>query len=117
MTLKQTRLLLIGAGNVGRRFLELLIRKENTLRDRLGLELTVVGVADTSGVAVCPTGLPPQQIVDLKAGGQNVAEYARAGAAAVGVGSALVTGPDQPMDDLITRARRIRKAWNGAKEA
>jgi homoserine dehydrogenase len=64
----------MGAGNVGRRFLELISRKQDTLR-RLGLELTVAGVADTSGLAVCPDGLDPQQIVDLKAGGQGVAAY------------------------------------------
>ena len=45
----------------------------------------------------------------------NVGDYIRAGAAAVGLGSALITGPDQPMDDLITRARAIRAAWKAAK--
>lgn len=47
----------------------------------------------------------------------NVGEYIRAGAAAVGLGGALVTGPDQPMDDLITRARAIRAAWKAAKSS
>lgn len=47
----------------------------------------------------------------------NVGEYIRAGAAAVGLGSALITGPDQPMDDLIKRARAIRNAWKEAKKA
>ncbi|MCC6457803.1 MAG: bifunctional 4-hydroxy-2-oxoglutarate aldolase/2-dehydro-3-deoxy-phosphogluconate aldolase [Caldilineaceae bacterium] len=47
----------------------------------------------------------------------NVGEYIRAGAAAVGLGGALVTGPDQPADDLIKRARAIRAAWKEAKEA
>ncbi len=47
----------------------------------------------------------------------NVGDYIRAGAAAVGLGSALVTGPDQPMDDLIRRARAIRSAWKEAKAA
>ena len=47
----------------------------------------------------------------------NVGEYIRAGAAAVGLGSALITGPDQPMDDLIKRARAIRAAWKEAKQA
>ncbi len=45
----------------------------------------------------------------------NVGDYIRAGAAAVGLGSALVTGPNQPADDLITRARAIRKAWKEAR--
>jgi 2-dehydro-3-deoxyphosphogluconate aldolase/(4S)-4-hydroxy-2-oxoglutarate aldolase len=48
---------------------------------------------------------------------ENVGEYIRAGAAAVGLGSALITGPDQPMDDLIKRARAIRNAWKEAKQA
>lgn len=46
---------------------------------------------------------------------ENVGEYIRAGAVAVGLGSALVTGPDQSQDDLITRARAIRTAWQEAK--
>jgi 2-dehydro-3-deoxyphosphogluconate aldolase/(4S)-4-hydroxy-2-oxoglutarate aldolase len=47
----------------------------------------------------------------------NVGEYIRAGASAVGLGSALITGPDQPMDDLIKRARAILTAWKEAKQA
>ena len=72
---QKVRFLLIGVGNVGRRFLELLVRKQDTLRDRLGLELILRGVADTSGVAICSTGLDPGQVVQLKAGGQGVAAY------------------------------------------
>lgn len=48
---------------------------------------------------------------------ENVGDYIRAGASAVGLGSALITGPDQPMDDLINRARAIRAAWKAAKSA
>ena len=48
---------------------------------------------------------------------ENVGDYIRAGAAAVGLGSALITGPDQPTDDLIKRARAIRNAWKEAKQA
>jgi homoserine dehydrogenase len=73
------RFLLIGVGNVGRRFLELLVRKRDTLRDRLGLELILTGVADTSGMATCSTGLDPQQVVQLKAEGQGVAAYPHRG--------------------------------------
>ena len=36
---RQVRFLLVGAGNVGRRFLELVILKEDSLRDSLNLEL------------------------------------------------------------------------------
>ena len=75
VAMQQVRLLLIGVGNIGRRFVELLIHKQDTLRDRLGLELTLIGVADTSGIAVCPTGLDPQRIVRLKAEKWGVAAY------------------------------------------
>ena len=34
-----------------------------------------------------------------------------AGAVALGVGSTLITGPNQTMADLITRARGLKKAW------
>jgi len=76
---QKVRSLLIGVGNVGRRFLELLVRKRDTLRDRLGLELILTGVADTSGIATCSTGLDPQQVMRLKAEGQGVAAYPRWG--------------------------------------
>lgn len=44
-------------------------------------------------------------------GPDNAAAWASAGAAALGVGSSLVTGPHQPMADLIQRARALRRAW------
>ena len=69
----RVRLLLIGIGHVGRRFLELIARKRELLRHRLGLELMLVGVADRSGVAVCPDGLDLHQVVSIKAADQGVA--------------------------------------------
>ncbi len=75
MTVRKARLLLIGVGNVGRRFLELIVCKQDMLRHRLGLDLVVVGVADRSGAATNPAGLYPQQVVTLKEQGQGVAEY------------------------------------------
>ena len=71
---KQVRYLLIGAGNVGRRFLGLVARKEQVLRERAGLALVLVGVADSSGIAANPEGLDLEWILALKAGGRGVAE-------------------------------------------
>ena len=71
--------LLVGAGNVGRRFLEVLVRKGDTLRGDLGLDLVLVGIADTSGVAICRTGLEPAQAIQLKDEGRGVADYPRWG--------------------------------------
>lgn len=45
---------------------------------------------------------------------ENVAEYVKAGAAAAGIGSALVTGPQQALDDLAARAKALRTAWDAA---
>jgi 2-dehydro-3-deoxyphosphogluconate aldolase/(4S)-4-hydroxy-2-oxoglutarate aldolase len=45
----------------------------------------------------------------------NIAAYAQAGAAAVGVGSALIAGPDQPLEDLRRRARALRQGWQEAR--
>jgi len=81
--MKTIRFLLIGAGNVGRRFLELIVLKREILHDRLGLRLVLAGVADRSGVAVYPVGLDPQRVVQLKLGGQGVAAYPRWGQAGV----------------------------------
>jgi homoserine dehydrogenase len=73
--MREVRFLLIGAGNVGRRFLELVVRKEEVLRQRLGLKLVLAGVADRSGVAASPEALDAEWIVALKTGGKGVAEY------------------------------------------
>ncbi len=72
---REVRYLLVGVGNVGRRFLELTVDKAETLRQRLDLVLVPVGVADSSGLALNPTGLDPRRIVALKAAGQGVADY------------------------------------------
>lgn len=45
---------------------------------------------------------------------ENIADYVRAGAAAAGIGSALVTGPNQSLDDLAARAHALRAAWDAA---
>ena len=71
----QVRYLLMGLGNVGRRFLELVERKRDTLEQGLGLELVMVGAADRSGAAMCPGGLDPREVVQLKAKGQGAADY------------------------------------------
>ncbi|RPI51288.1 MAG: homoserine dehydrogenase, partial [Chloroflexi bacterium] len=77
--MRQVRLLLVGTGNVGRRFLELLPATQERLRSRLGLALVPVGVADRSGAALCPDGLDPQQVVELKLKGLGVGAYPRWG--------------------------------------
>ncbi len=69
------RVLLMGAGNVGRRVLELLIVKEGRLREKMGLAVRLVGVADGRGAALCAGGLDLQRVLDLKAAKSSVADY------------------------------------------
>jgi Entner-Doudoroff aldolase len=41
----------------------------------------------------------------------NIGQYARAGAAAVGVGSSLISGPKTSMAEIISAARAMQSAW------
>jgi homoserine dehydrogenase len=75
MAVEQVKLVLIGVGNIGRRFLEILARKKDPLRARYGLELVLVGVADTSGAALAAGGLDPLQVIHLKREGLGVGAY------------------------------------------
>ncbi|MDZ4764882.1 MAG: bifunctional 4-hydroxy-2-oxoglutarate aldolase/2-dehydro-3-deoxy-phosphogluconate aldolase [Chloroflexota bacterium] len=70
------------------------------------------------GVAYLKALRAPLNDVDfLPTGGigvENIAEYARAGAVAVGIGSSLVS-KDWTVELLIERAAALRAAWDGAK--
>jgi len=83
MAIEQVKLVLIGVGNIGRRFLEILAHKKDTLRARYGLELVLVGVADSSGAALAAEGIDPLRVIQLKREGQGVADYPRLGRAGV----------------------------------
>jgi homoserine dehydrogenase len=54
---KRVRLALVGLGNVGLAFLDLLNEKAEVLRQQYGLEFIVTGAADSSGAALGPAGL------------------------------------------------------------
>jgi 2-dehydro-3-deoxyphosphogluconate aldolase/(4S)-4-hydroxy-2-oxoglutarate aldolase len=46
---------------------------------------------------------------------ENIAEYARAGAVAVGLGGKLVVGREQTSHDLTSRAQALHAAWEESK--
>ncbi len=48
-------------------------------------------------------------------GVNNLADYARAGAAAVGVGGSLVAGPHSTMAEIISTARALQAVWEQAQ--
>ena len=70
------RFLLIGLGNLGRRFCKVLLEKDTLLRHRYGMDLRLVGAADSRGAAYDPVmGLDPGKVVGLKRAGGTVADY------------------------------------------
>ena len=72
---QQVRMILVGLGNIGRRFLEIVARKDVYLRERYGLSFKLVGAADSRGAAFDPEGLDVERVIGLKTGGQSVGAY------------------------------------------
>ncbi len=73
------RILLIGLGNLGRRFCDLLAEKGPEVEARYGLRLTLAGAADSRGIACDPSGLDPARISAIKQAGGSVAELPAVG--------------------------------------
>ena len=73
------RFLLVGLGNLGRRFCEVLLEKEPLLRRRYGLNLRLVGAADSRGAAYAPEGLDLNRVVELKQAGGTIVGYSGIG--------------------------------------
>ena len=67
--------ILVGLGNLGRRFCEILLSKGPLLRQRYRLDLCLVGAADSRGAAYAPgTGLDLADVVRIKRSGGTIAE-------------------------------------------
>lgn len=71
----QVRLAVVGLGNVGRRFLELVQLKHALIEQRFDLDLVVTAAGDTSGGAEYYSGLDVDTILELKRSGKGVAAY------------------------------------------
>lgn len=69
------RYVLIGLGNLGRRFCEVIVEKDALLRERYGLKLVLVGAADSRGAAYDQQGLDPARVAGIKQAGGSVAAY------------------------------------------
>lgn len=70
--MRTIRLVVTGLGNLGRRFLEIILDKDVYLSKHYNLKLSVVGVADSRGVAYNPNGLDIAAIVQCKQAGSSV---------------------------------------------
>lgn len=79
MATRRVRLVLIGLGNVGRNLMSILVMKREALASRYGLDLAVVGAADTSGAALDQNGLDLPAIIRLKEQKTGVALYTPGG--------------------------------------
>ena len=76
---RTVRVLLVGLGNLGRRFCDLLVEKGTHVEARYGLRLLLVGAADSRGAAYSPLGLDPARISALKQTGCSVASLPHVG--------------------------------------
>ncbi len=63
---KRVRLALVGLGNVGRRFLRLLLESDDTLKEKYGLAFSLRVVVDSSGVAVSDDGFDLARLLKHK---------------------------------------------------
>lgn len=65
--MKTYRLILTGLGNVGRNMLKILDTQADVLRERYGVQFSVVGVADSTGAAINKNGLDVVAMHAIKA--------------------------------------------------
>jgi homoserine dehydrogenase len=87
------RILLIGLGNLGWRFCDLLVEKRRQLKRRYDLKLLLVGAADSHGVAYNPRGLDPARVSAIKQSGGTIADLPSLGK------------PGQAAVELVRRAK------------
>lgn len=66
------RVLLVGVGNLGRRFAQIITDKHDELLKRYGLDIRLMGVADSKGAAIAPDGLDGSAIAAIKLEGKSV---------------------------------------------
>jgi len=69
------RIVVIGLGNIGRRFLSVVESKKEELQARYGMRLRLVGAADSRGAALDADGLDIPTVVSLKENKQSAADY------------------------------------------
>ena len=72
--MKRVGLALVGLGNVGRRFLRLLIERDDMLREKYGLAFSVHCVVDSSGVAISDDGFDLAHLLEHKGCGLKLRE-------------------------------------------
>ncbi|MGI6368067.1 MAG: homoserine dehydrogenase [Anaerolineae bacterium] len=77
--MQEIRLAIMGLGNIGRNLLDILVARQQANERAYGVKIMVTGVADSSGTAVCPSGLDAAALRDLKLARKGVATCHGAG--------------------------------------
>jgi homoserine dehydrogenase len=90
---KDVRILLVGLGNLGRCFCDILAEKGPQLEADYGLRFMVVGAADSRGSAYDKNGLDVAQISAIKQAGGTIASYPGVGDTNMSAAN-LVSGRD-----------------------
>jgi homoserine dehydrogenase len=75
IAMKQARVALIGLGNVGKAFLQLMVEKEGLLAERYGLKLALTAAADSSGGVMDANGIDPAALLAHKQSGKGAGAY------------------------------------------
>src|SRR5699024_5247774 len=70
---------LLGCGTVGIKLLELIKEKKTVLKNQYNLAISVVGVADSTGIAIDEDGLDIDQIIEIKTKQGKVGLYPKQG--------------------------------------
>lgn len=72
---QKIRVVLVGLGNVGRSFLELMVSKADLLRQRYDVELALTGAADSAGAVMEAGGIDPTALRLHKERGGNAGNF------------------------------------------
>ena len=96
--MRQVKLALIGLGNVGKAFLQLMIDKEALLREQYGLSLALTAAADSSGGLVSSAGIDPAALLSHKQSGRGVGFFEGGGAGLSGPGVVAQASADLMLD-------------------
>lgn len=76
---RSVRIILIGIGNLGRRFAQVITDKHDELLKRYALDIRIIGAADSRGAAVNADGLDGHAIAAIKESGSSVGELPEVG--------------------------------------
>jgi homoserine dehydrogenase len=109
MSERSVRIVLVGLGNLGRRFAGILADKSSDVRRRYGLDLLLVGVADSRGTAYEPRGLDPALVARIKSANRPIHEYPQAGRR----GSAALDLVQHAQADLLCEASPVNLSSGG----